>query len=223
MTVVHICCSHSGFADLLEQLEGAFYTQALAKFQDADYEAAGFSGAPAQQLEIIRGQEASHSAFLESAVESAGECPITCNFNFDAVLENVASVLNVARTAEQIGTSAFAGSAHLIMDLSLRTRAVTILSDEARHNSILNLISNTGAPFPTSFDIALNANEALALVGPFIDGPCDAGIPPNPSLAITNEEPITTGSLVTFSSTAFNSSSVNIFLLFLIRLSLTLV
>jgi hypothetical protein len=59
--------------------------------------------------------------------------------------------------------------------------------------------------------VALNVNEALALVGPVIGGTCDTGVQPNRVLTVTNPDPIKAGSLVTFSSGAFNASTVMIY------------
>jgi hypothetical protein len=143
-------------------------------------------------------------------VKTAGKSPLGCHFNFDTALEDVKSVLKLARTAEQVGTSTFSGIAHLLADPSLLTRTVTIMSDEARHSSTLNVVSGTGYPFPSAFDVALNANEALALVGPFISGTCDTSIQPNRILTVTTPGTVKAGTLVTFNSGAFNTSTVNI-------------
>lgn len=55
------------FADVLEQFESAFYVAALAKFQDADFTAAGFSAVavPTEQFTIIQADEATHSTVLQ--------------------------------------------------------------------------------------------------------------------------------------------------------------
>jgi hypothetical protein len=58
---------HTEFADVLEQLEATFYSQALAKFKESDFTAAGF---PSAQLAIeqflsIRDDEVIHATVLE--------------------------------------------------------------------------------------------------------------------------------------------------------------
>jgi hypothetical protein len=55
------------FADVLEQLESTFYAQALQKFKESDFQAAGFSSAqiPIQQFTQIGGDEATHSTVLQ--------------------------------------------------------------------------------------------------------------------------------------------------------------
>jgi len=60
--------NHSAeFADVLEQLESEFYKQALAKFKDNDFAAAGFSSSQVatEQLSIIQCDEATHSTVLQ--------------------------------------------------------------------------------------------------------------------------------------------------------------
>jgi len=58
---------HLEFADVLEQLESAFYDQALKKFSEADLNAAGFTTAsvPAEQFKTIQDDERTHSVVLQ--------------------------------------------------------------------------------------------------------------------------------------------------------------
>ena len=55
------------FADVLEQLESEFYKQALAKFKDSDFTAAGFASSqvPIQQFMTIQEDECAHSTALQ--------------------------------------------------------------------------------------------------------------------------------------------------------------
>jgi hypothetical protein len=55
------------FADVLEQLEATFYSQALSTFQDSDFTAAGFASAqiPEQLFTGIQNDEATHDSFLQ--------------------------------------------------------------------------------------------------------------------------------------------------------------
>jgi hypothetical protein len=82
-----------------------------------------------------------------------------------------------ARVVEAVGVGAYLGGATLITDPVLLDSAGSILTVEARHQTILNILSSTGTAVPSAFDIALTPSEVLALAGPFIDGPCDLGIP----------------------------------------------
>ena len=81
-----------------------------------------------------------------------------------------------ARIVEAVGVSAYLGGAALLSDPRLVTSAGAILTVEARHQTILNVLSGTGTAIPNAFDFALTPNEVLALAGPFISGPCDVGV-----------------------------------------------
>ncbi|KAF7784849.1 hypothetical protein Agabi119p4_1014 [Agaricus bisporus var. burnettii] len=197
------------FADVLEQLEGGFYKLALDKFNASDFEAAGFSDGdvPLQQIQIIQKDEDIHAKVLESALEAAGASPLTCQFNFDAALYDVGTMLATARVAEVIGSSAYSGSANLIQDPKVLSLAAAILAIEGSHSTVTNILSGSGAAVPSPFVVPLNASEVLALVGGFFSGPCDTGIAPNPALTITNAADLRTGAAVSLNSTAFDSSS----------------
>lgn len=58
---------HTEFADVLEQLESSFYSEALSKFQESDFTAAGFPNAQLaiEQFVSIQSDEATHSDVLE--------------------------------------------------------------------------------------------------------------------------------------------------------------
>ncbi|KAJ2932461.1 hypothetical protein H1R20_g4620, partial [Candolleomyces eurysporus] len=200
------------FADVLEQLESAFYAQALAKFQEADFIAAGFpnSRIPGEQFLTIQKDEATHSVVLQAALKSFGEQPITnCKFNFGGALTDVATMAATARIVENVGVSAYLGGATLITDPVLLAAAGSILTVEARHQTILNVLSASGTAVPSPFDFALNPSEILALAGGFFDGPCDLGIPANPALAVTNTGAVGPGTKLTFSSPALANLDTN--------------
>lgn len=62
--------------------------------------------------------------------------------------------------------------AHLLTDPSLLLAASSIVTLEARHQSLLNVL-NGGSFNPQAFDIALTPQAVLSLAGPFLAG-CDA-------------------------------------------------
>ncbi|KAH6915493.1 ferritin-like domain-containing protein [Coprinopsis sp. MPI-PUGE-AT-0042] len=193
------------FADVLEQLESAFYEQAIAKFQEADFVSAGFSSAnlAVEQFVNIQKDESTHSVVLQAALKSFGEEPITsCKFNFAPALTDVATMAATARVVENVGVAAYLGGATLLTDPVLLTAAGSILTVEARHQTVLNILSGTGTAIPNAFDFALTPSEVLALAGPFFDGPCDLGVPANAALAVTNTGAIGPGTKLTFSSSA---------------------
>ena len=55
------------FANVLEQLETQFYTQALNTFSDSDFIAAGYvdSQLPSQQFQVMQGDESTHASVLQ--------------------------------------------------------------------------------------------------------------------------------------------------------------
>jgi len=197
------------FANVLEQFENGFYSQALLQFQDSDFTAAGFSSSqiPLEQLTVIQSDEQAHVTAIQAAIQDFGGVPITsCQFNYGPVLQNVPTMINAARILEDVGLGAYLGAAHLISDPVLLTSAGSIMTVEARHQTVLNILSGTGTAIPSAFDIALQPQEVLAIVSPFFSGPCNLGIQPNPNLIITNQGPVQPGALLTFQSSAMNST-----------------
>jgi len=191
------------FADVLEQLESIFYTQALAKFVAKDFTDAGISipDIAIQGFQGILSHETAHSQFLEAALDAVGAQPVKgCTFNFDSVLTDVPTMISVARVVEAVGVGAYLGGATIVDDKSILVAAASILTIEARHQSFLNTISGATAT-PQPFDIALTPPQVLALAGGFITG-CDLGIPANDPIAITNKGAVTPGTKLTFDSPA---------------------
>ncbi|KAF8529258.1 ferritin-like domain-containing protein [Hysterangium stoloniferum] len=188
------------FASVLESLESQFYNQSLAKFQDADFQSAGFSStlAATQQITNILKDENAHLTFLSGGLAALGaSAPSGCQFSFDSVLTDVSTMLATARVVENLGVAAYLGAASLISDPQILSAAGSILTVEARHQTILNLMSGTGTAIPQAFDLAFTPSEVLAIAGPFISG-CDLGIPANTALSVTNTGAVAVGTSLTF-------------------------
>lgn len=83
-----------------------------------------------------------------------------------------------ARLVENVGVGAYLGAASLVKDPVLLTAAASILTIEARHQTILNLLGGATS-IPQAFDIALSPPQVLAIAGPFVTG-CDLGVPGKP-------------------------------------------
>lgn len=83
-----------------------------------------------------------------------------------------------ARVVENVGVAAYLGGATLITDPVFLDAAASILTVEARHQTILNVLTG-GSAIPSAFDIPLTPSEVLAIAGAFISG-CDVGIPGMP-------------------------------------------
>lgn len=201
------------FADVLEQFESGFYKAGIAKFQEADFSSAGFTSPAlvAQQLTTIQSDEATHSTVLQATLKTLGADPITnCQFNFDPALPDVATMAATARVVEFLGVSAYLGGATLIDDPVILDAAGSILSVEARHSTILNILSGSGTAVPAAFDIPFTPSEVLAIASPFISG-CDIGIPANPSLSVTNTGAVVPGTTLTFASSAITGATDGLF------------
>ncbi|KAJ6510285.1 ferritin-like domain-containing protein [Mycena vitilis] len=195
------------FANVLEQLETEFYKQGIAKFQDSDFQAAGFSSSliASQTLTNIQLDEATHTTVIQQALKDNGATPLTCNFKFDSALTDVPTMAATARTVEYVGVAAYLGAATIIDDPVLLDAAASILTVEARHQTLLNILAGASS-IPNAFDIPLTPQEVLSIAGGFIDGPCDTGITGTNALTVTNTAPLKEGDLVTVSSANFTGT-----------------
>jgi len=197
------------FADVLEQLESQFYAAGLAQFSDSDYSSAGFTSSTLaiQQITNIQSNEATHDSSLQEELQALGASPITsCGFDFSSALTDVSTMLATARVVENLGVMAYLGAASLITDPQLLEIAGSILTTEARHQTMLNVLSGSGTAIPSAFDLALTPEEVLAVASPFFNSTCDLGITANPTLSLTNTGSVGQGTALTFSSSALNSS-----------------
>lgn len=150
--------------------------------------------------------EATHTTVLESVITSLGDSAISdCSFDFSSVLTSVSAMAPVARLVENVGVGAYIGAAHLVSDPTILTSAASIVTIEARHQTILNVL-NGGTAIPQAFDIPLLPQEVLALAGGFISG-CDVGITGLPPLTVTNTGSIQEGTSLTFQFDALSSIS----------------
>jgi hypothetical protein len=201
------------FAELLEQLETEFYTQALAKFQPQDFTTAGISvpDVAIQNFQSILEHERAHVLVLDQALADNGDEPLkTCTFNFDPVLTDVATMAAVARVVEHVGVGAYLGGADLVQEKDFLGAAASILTIEARHQSFLNIVAGA-TTVPQALDVALSPSDVLSIAGAFVQG-CDPaaeiGLPAgNPPLALTNTGTVAAGTKLAFSSPALNSTS----------------
>jgi len=196
------------FAQVLERLEATFYQEVISKFTPDDFIAAGFttSSVPIEELTVIAFDEQSHGIALGAVLTALDLQPLTCNFDFSEVLTSVSTMITAARAIEYVGVSAFLGSLANINDAAILTSGASILTNEARHQTILNVLNGNTA-IPQAFDMAMLPNEVVTIAEVFFSGPCDTGITPNTPLSVTNNGSITTDTLLEFSSPTLNSST----------------
>ncbi|KAH9983488.1 ferritin-like domain-containing protein [Russula compacta] len=201
------------FAVTLEDLETQFYSQMLGNFSSSDFTNAGFvSGDVAiEQLQTIGGQESTHVATILGILGNTP--PLGCSFDFSSVLTDVETALATARTFEDVGVGAYLGATALIQDPEILLDAGSIMTVEARHQTMLNIL-NDGTAIPQPFDFPLTPQEVLSLVGGFVSG-CDLssalGVQANVPLSLNNTGVITTGTSLEFESPALNSSTSGFF------------
>ncbi|CAD0093853.1 unnamed protein product [Aureobasidium mustum] len=191
------------YALTLEHLEATFYREAIAKFSEQDFAAAGFNSTNFyKNLQEIARDEQTHVDFLTAALLKAGVTPVQeCTYDFGTLTPQ--SIMATASLVEGLGVSAYLGAAALITNKDYLTAAGSILTVEARHDSFIrgNLDMS---PFPQPFDVPLDFDQVYSLAATLIKS-CPASNPtlpvkafPSLSLASNMTMPIMQGEFITF-------------------------
>ncbi|HEY0931721.1 MAG TPA: ferritin-like domain-containing protein [Gemmatimonas sp.] len=152
------------FAYALEQLEADFYTRVVDRFSSSN-----IPTAERTLLTDIRNHEIAHREFLKAALGATNGFTLTAtypNINF----EDRTSVLNAARTFEDLGVAAYNGAGQYLTNAANLTIAGKIVSVEARHASaIRDLISpKTNAFSPSAFDDVFSPGKVAAAAQGFV-------------------------------------------------------
>jgi len=146
------------YALTLEYLEAAFYNEASAANLALDAQTASF-------LRVVTRDENSHVAYLKKALgKAAAKSP---KFDFKGTTKNVAMFKATSEVLENTGVHAYSGQALNIKSPKVVKAALSILTVEARHASVIGLINDpTGAGISPSgpFDTPLSAGKVLAAV-----------------------------------------------------------
>jgi hypothetical protein len=167
------------FALRLENLESAFYQQALATFAPKDFQNSvtvqtiGGTKIGANlyaYISAIAQDEQDHVAALINAIASLGGTPqpVDC-YNFG--IKNADGFLQTAQLLENTGVMAYDGAIASLQSPTLQTTAATIATVEARHAAYLNLL-NLALPFPNPFDSTQTMQQVLASAGQFLAAGC---------------------------------------------------
>lgn len=129
------------YAYALEQLEAAFYTQAvMTPFT-------GITDAEKTILTDLRDHEIVHREFLKTALGTAAIPALVVNFS-SITFSDRTSVLSTAKAFEDLGVAAYNGAGKLLKDVNLLLVAGKIVSVEARHAAaIRDLLSPKTASF----------------------------------------------------------------------------
>jgi len=146
------------YALTLEYLEAAFYNGASAANLPLDSQAAAF-------LKVVRKDENAHVKFLKTALGSkAVKSPV---FDFKGTNTDAAMFMQTAQVLENTGVHAYSGQALNIKSPAYVKAAVSILTIEARHASVIGLLNEPAgeAIAPSGpFDTPLGASQVLAAV-----------------------------------------------------------
>ena len=170
------------YAYALEQLEAAFYSQAVS----TPY--SGMSSAEREILSEIRDHEIAHRELFKAALGKNAIPGLSPNFT-TIDFNNRASVLGTAKVFEDLGVSAYNGAGQLLKNGTYLLLAGKIVSVEARHAAtIRDLLAPMSASFAgddvtdpkTGLDMAKMPSEVLAAAAPFVNGTITANKLPKP-------------------------------------------
>lgn len=149
------------FALTLEVLESEFYKRGLRDVSDLSSEVRPV-------LEQLLEDEDAHVAGLTAAIEDLGGKPVKAPaLVFGKSFNDEKTFLKTAVTLEDTGVSAYNGAAPMISDKKLLGTAGSIVQIEGRHAALVRSL-NGESPTIGAFDEALDQDEVLAAVEPFI-------------------------------------------------------
>jgi hypothetical protein len=149
------------YALTLEYLEAAFYNGATAANMSLSPQTAAF-------LKTVTADENAHVAFLKKALgHKAAKQP---KFDFKGANTSVETFMKTAQVLENTGVHAYSGQALNIKSPAYVKAAVSILTIEARHASVIGLLNEGAAPSGKEiapdgpFDTPLTASQVLKAV-----------------------------------------------------------
>ena len=149
------------FALTLEVLESEFYKRGLR-------DVSGLSSEVRPVLEQLLEDEDAHVQGLTAAIEDLGGKPVKAPaLVFGKSFNDEKTFLKTAVTLEDTGVSAYNGAAPMISDKKLLGTAGSIVQIEGRHAALVRSL-NGDSPTIGAFDEALDQDEVLAAVKPFI-------------------------------------------------------
>ena len=149
------------FALTLEYLESTFYERAVMKGKGLSSEARALA------VEI-RDNEQAHVDALRTAITGSGGKPVEApDVGFGLAFTSEAKFLELAQALEDTGVSAYNGAAPSIKSIEILAAAGSIVQVEARHAALIRLMRGQ-LPAPDAFDKALEGQQVLAAVKPFM-------------------------------------------------------
>ncbi|PHH77414.1 hypothetical protein CDD80_649 [Ophiocordyceps camponoti-rufipedis] len=185
------------FALTLEELESAFYREAISKNSQPlsnnllrrakTVQTRSLNDKQIALMEKIFQTEDAHATALQQALSAAGGPVLRpCKYKFDT--SSAATILQTATLLEEVGQAAYQGAAPLLQDKALLAKAASILTVEAQHSTVLRVLGGRD-PVPRAFTNSLNPPEVSTLIEGFIESCEDASnplklVPPNPQLQL---------------------------------------
>jgi len=163
------------YAYALEQLEAAFYATVLG----GGY----FANASAEEKTImgdLEKHERAHREFFKAALGSMAIANLEVDFS-SIDFANRTSVLNAAKTFEDLGVAAYNGAGKFLESADLLLIAGKIVSVEARHAAAIRDLINPGSADFAGDDLidanglerTLNFSQVLTAASTFVKTPID--------------------------------------------------
>ena len=163
---------------ILEQLEAAFYTQAVA----TPYY--GITASETQLLADVRDHEIAHKDFLKTLLGTGAITDIVPNLSA-VVFADRTSVLSHAYAFEDLGVSAYNGAAELFTNTAYAIELAKIVSVEARHAAYFRDIlhydtfADSTVISPNGLDQKNSPQAVLAIAQAYIQTTFDSRKLPN--------------------------------------------
>ncbi|KDQ14503.1 hypothetical protein BOTBODRAFT_66094 [Botryobasidium botryosum FD-172 SS1] len=168
------------FVLAFEHVEHAFYTNALAMFDEQAFADAGFPPWVRGRFEQIAEHEAAHVAFLTNALGKTAVQPCTYDFNVSSPIPNpVQSFVFFAARLEDEVVSAYLGALQYIKNPAYLTAVAAILSTESRHQAWISSAVQHLNPWSGAFGTPLDFDESYAFLTQY-DTSCPSTNPPLP-------------------------------------------
>jgi len=184
------------FALTLEHLEDTFYKEGFAKFPPEAFARLGVTPEQLADLVSIGETEAIHVSVLSDTITKAGGTPVQpCTYDF-GFTDDPAGMVGTAKILEAVGVAAYLGAAPLVKDPAILAAAGSIVTTEARHQTLVRIVLGDKA-VPQAFDVAIGARQIFTLAKPFIkECPPGSALPFEafPDLSIVGGDQIAVGS-----------------------------
>jgi len=152
------------YALTLENLASAFYSGALHKFDEEDFENAGLPPWVRGRFLQLAAHGDQHVQLLTSVLGNNTVAP--CKYQFP--YHDPVSFAALSSVIETVGLSAYLGASSFFDDRSFVTMAAAILSVRARNQAWVTSAVNKKQPWSGAEDTPLGFSEIFSLIAPYI-------------------------------------------------------